>query len=460
MQLRVFRKESVIFTAGVICGFFVRSYLAKNAKLSDKQPSEDMASLDDFIRSVQLKIEQWGQKDTESEDGIVPECFMEVPGIIRKYGYPVEEHSVTTEDGYILGLHRILGLNTAESENNGTRRPAVLLQHGLLADSANWVSNGPKKSLAFALADNGMDVWLGNVRGNTYSRKHESLNPDSDEKFWRYSWQQFSEIDLPTMVDYVRGKTGNNKIYYVGHSQGTLIMFARLAEDPAFNEKIHMFFALGPVYSLSGIKSPIKYFAQFYNTLEVGQWMMGGSELLPNSAAGKWLSSKIHTFMGSHDDFRFLGENLLLSITGFSPSRYFMDRIPVYLAHIPAGTSVQNIIHFAQMVTYNDTRKYRFGSDEENIAAYGSVIPPTYDLTGIKVPVALYWGTEDWFADTDDVLSIVPKLKTLVKTKEFKNWDHLEFLYGSEAPSLYEEIVQLIKENERKINEVLRHSEF
>lgn len=64
-------------------------------------------------------------------------------------------------------------------------------------------------------------------------------------------------------------------------------MFARLAEDKEFNEKIHMFIALGPVFNLRGIKSPIKYFAQFYNTLEVGQWVLGGAELLPNSAAGR-----------------------------------------------------------------------------------------------------------------------------------------------------------------------------
>lgn len=53
--------------------------------------------------------------------------------------------------------------------------------------------------------------------------------------------------------------------------------------------------------------------------------------------------------MGSHDDFRYIGENLLLSIAGFSPARYCIDRLPVYLSHIPAGTSIQNIIHFAQV---------------------------------------------------------------------------------------------------------------
>ncbi len=27
--------------------------------------------------------------------------------MVRSYGYPAEDHSVVTEDGYILGVHRI-----------------------------------------------------------------------------------------------------------------------------------------------------------------------------------------------------------------------------------------------------------------------------------------------------------------------------------------------------------------
>lgn len=67
------------------------------------------------------------------------------PEYVSYFEYPIETHKVVTTDGYILTLHRIphpKRVNQVHATN-----PPVLLMHGLISTSFDWVLNGPTKAL-------------------------------------------------------------------------------------------------------------------------------------------------------------------------------------------------------------------------------------------------------------------------------------------------------------------------
>ncbi|KAG6519300.1 hypothetical protein ZIOFF_022793 [Zingiber officinale] len=84
-----------------------------------------------------------------------------------------------------------------------------------------WFANSFEQSLGFILADNGFDVWVGNVRGTRWSHGHTRLSVH-EKAFWDWSWQELAQYDLQAMISYVYSVT-NSKIFYVGHSQACFI---------------------------------------------------------------------------------------------------------------------------------------------------------------------------------------------------------------------------------------------
>jgi len=176
------------------------------------------------------------------------------------FGYHnVEEHVVLTKDGYLLGIHRIPGAKREPRHVPGTStgKPVVYLHHGLLMNSEVWVCiTNPERSVPFVLAELGYDVWLGNNRGNKYSKKSILHDPNST-KFWDFSIDDFAWHDIPDSIEYILEIARATSLSYVGFSQGTAQAFAALSIHPQLNQKVNVFIALAPAMRPKGLSAPI-----------------------------------------------------------------------------------------------------------------------------------------------------------------------------------------------------------
>lgn len=126
------------------------------------------------------------------------------PLLSYKRGYGSEVHRVVTSDGYILEVHRILSSPRLRSSRRARHKPVVFLQHGFVDSSATWVMSGVEHGFGYALADAGYDVWMGNARGNVYSRKHIKYDPDGSpedrQRFWTFSWHEIGIFKIDILV--------------------------------------------------------------------------------------------------------------------------------------------------------------------------------------------------------------------------------------------------------------------
>ena len=67
-----------------------------------------------------------------------------------------------------------------------------------------------------------------------------------------------ADYDLPAMINHVLQVTGQKQLFYVGHSQGTMIAFNGFADNPDLGKKVRAFFALAPVYTLNDATKIVK----------------------------------------------------------------------------------------------------------------------------------------------------------------------------------------------------------
>lgn len=371
-------------------------------------------------------------KKSENEDS---NENLDILQIIRKEGYPAEAHVVLTEDGYILTMHRIVGKSGS---------PTIFLQHGVLGCSMDWIVLGKQNSLAYSLADNGYDVWLGNFRGNTYSKAHISLSP-KNLTFWDFSWHESGIYDLPAMITYIVKLKENSLRAYIGFSMGTTCFYVMASERPQITKLIQSMYSLAPVAFLKHIRTPLRYLTPFASDFKRILYLFGDGAFLPNSFITRFLAKYLCDMNFQEEK---ICSNILFILVGFDENQFNYTLLPKILNYQPAGTSSKTMVHFVQEIKSGNFQQYNYGI-EKNLLIYNSPEPPRYNLSKITIPIVLFYGNNDWLSSPQDVIKLTNELpkKPIIYKVPYAKFNHIDFLWAMDAPKLvYKKVLKMLKE--------------
>ncbi|XP_003224417.2 lysosomal acid lipase/cholesteryl ester hydrolase [Anolis carolinensis] len=364
-----------------------------------------------------------------------PQEFMSPNEIIKYWGYPSEEYEILTEDGYYLKANRIPhGLrNPGMSEP----RPVVLLVPGVLAEARCWLANIPNNSLGFFLADAGYDVWIINNRGTTWSRRHQNLSINQEE-FWNFSFHEQAMYDIPATIDFILKKTQQDKLHYIGHSQGGSLGFISFTAMPQIAKKIKLFMCFSPPYTLVRTKGLMKMIVSLHDRVKTHLW--GNKEFV-------FFSNKLKTInanLCSHPGIDKLCLQLIFLVSGFNEYNLNVSRTDVYMGTYPDFTSVKTVRHWSQIAKSKEFKYFDYG--KENKVVYNMTKPPFYKIEEMMVPTAVWSGGKDIIAHSKDIEELLPRITNLVFYKNIPSWHHADFLWGLDAPSqLYTDVLYLME---------------
>lgn len=317
--------------------------------------------------------------------------------------------------------------------------------HGVGDAAYAWIMHYAEVAPAFVAARAGYDVWLGNSRGNTFSRKHTSLDPEKDAKqYWDFDWQEMGSGDLPAFIDYILDDTEQEKLAYIGHSQGTSQMFYALSENESyFKDKLSLYVALGPVTKIPHEQTKaIKLAADIYDTVATAANLFGVHDVLDSS----WFSSEATKLFCTDGPLRDFCNYMAEAFISGDPKADDPERLTVKNAHGPYGTPLKSLLHYAQNIredrfqVWADDYSHWFNIGEKKQT---DLIP----LENIKdIPTALFAGKADKLADVEDAQWVRDTIGDAVVHYQEIEGGHISFMIGKDMSYFTNDVMGLLQQ--------------
>lgn len=331
-------------------------------------------------------------------------CWISFYSVLHFFFYrehqPDEIHFAETADGFRIALYRYL------PKGESPHPDPVFFCHGLGSDGHNLDLN-EKYSWAQGFAKQGLDAWVIDLRGSGKS---------SVPKGGNWSFDDHIE-DARSAIDLILKKTGTEKVHWLGHSMGGILLYAYLGVHGQENVRSAVImgspvdFGDGADYKL-GLK-----FAWMLNLIPyvpIGRLV---KMLVPLSFLLRILPSKFLFSLVPHG---------LLPVTPENMEIGDMKVIGYNVVHSPSARIFRQFAHWV--------RERAFCSEDGKINYRES-------MKDLQIPLQIFSGTGDKVARPESVraaLDWIPKENIeyieLGKEQGFvDNYGHGDMIFGKKA---------------------------
>lgn len=365
--------------------------------------------------------------------------FYDICDQVTLLGYPCVHVNVTTPDGFILDVIRM--------PSKKANPYAVYLQHGLVDVAVTWVMNAhPHQNLGCLLHDEGYDVWMNNARANHYSMANTKYNQSSPIFWYRTDMDEMAAYDLTSVIDTMLETTGRSTLTYVGHSQGGMMGFAAFSTSGrAYASKVDLFVGLAPACYVSHTTSIAVKIAGKLSPAEITAIL--GTKGILESDFGIRQFSKLCPDLGT------ACVHGLASVFGYGNDTNINEtQLPILTRYDPGGTSVNNMIHWSQMIQTGVFQMHDYGA-AINMEFYNQTTPPPYDIANMTGPnVALFFGGSDALVSPEDATILMSKIppSLIVHNETVSGYNHMELVWGLDAHTrLYPTVLELIRQHKK-----------
>ncbi len=293
-------------------------------------------------------------------------------------------HILETKDGWKIGIERITSLQPSSK-----KKYPVIVCHGLMG-TGEYFKQNEEDSLVYQLAKEGYEVFVLNLRGrkieglNSKGEKDSSTNPGNyfGKTYNDFSFDDYAKYDVDTAISYVLSVTNSEKVNWIGHSMGGMVVYARAGSMG--ENRISNLVTLGSPFSF-----PFK--PKKLNLLNTASPLL---KLLPNIPVG--------------------------SLANFSSRTPFEFYYLMSLYYYPENMDDEQIRRLTRLGANNESprvfQQFANGMGNWNFESEDKRIKYTDNLSNIQMPVLLVAGRRDHLGSPYIVRHVYEKIGSKDKT--------------------------------------------